>query len=701
MSPQGSNLLQTTLTGHSNITAYTITQSFDRFGTVIDLTVAHEPSLSLDNAGDNRTLNYFGDSMDCFLAAKQVSATSSEWRARLQYITEESKVRQDSPEAPIKFMTMTAREKALFELNVGTGGFGGTAKDSLDYIPLIKEGDDFGRNGWRMKEILQTLSSKLTGAYGIKTNVPDFDVRELSVNSSYFNAIDTLLEPYEVRYHVSGSTIYAVSYGGTLGDLYSGFLRIKTASSISSREAAVPDPRIYRFYGGDGFFDPDRYTGKKAVSSISSNSTYTMGSSVFTGGNGADPSTPFYSYGAPFVFTTENEEEKVVSPESFPSIQEELNTLLSFSKKDTTEAQLTAQFKTVTTQVFSRSFFDEPAEKVWSYQVNYLDTVDGTDLTIGSKIVNSETYEYWDYGVTISYFYETPRLSSIYSVSEGAYRPCYAKLENALLPHKSANDSEHSIQKSLMPKALTFLYRRFAESTDDKHIEGDLVWEKTYIWSPVLIKPGNMKSRLTEPDDGVEFSFQDVIFPPEWTTYDPSTAALSDLMVPECLVEVEEVRYTRLGKYGYSKITTVKKLEDATGIVRTSTKTETVKGRVPNEPLLPRKAPLLYTILDGNGTNRTPPYEVQAPIIVDGGDLQALAEHSYEVLRRPKADLSLTMKSEIYASVGWKFILDGDRIETSDNVLDNLPSHKVGVISSYIVDRTYDDVTTSITVDLY
>lgn len=687
-----------------DVTSYTYEDSFNRVGAAFSVTAAFNPNESVGDVGDNVTISYQGRTFYAFAASKTTSASGqSGWEAQFNFFDRASKITQYTPAKPWKFMSMPGDELLKFAADIGTPGLSGTAKNVLDYIPFIAVSDQFGNGGWTAKSILAGIADFI--GVEIQTNVPNFFVRDFSVDATFFQGITDLVAPYDPKYFFYSGTLFIVYYGGTLKEPYTGTVRLRTANTFSVKESVIDRPPVVRFLGGDGPFDKDEYTGKKASSTdLVLNTSYVIGSSVFTDGNA--PPVLFYSYGEPFEFTETTTETKGINPEQWPQYQEAFNAItdLYALTSDDTKYALRGTFFTTNTSVFARTFFDEPGEQMFSVTKNYLYGIEGTGLDWLDPVIVGETYEMFQFADTVDVAYDSPRLTCVYDWVEGGYRPCRVKLQTARLPNKSTDDASSTLVARLMPSELEMEYRLYAEETTSAYVKGDLVKTLVKVYAPCVYVEG-FKHRVTEGSFDVSMSLPNMFAPLSWAVYDSDTADLTDLIHPACLIRQEETTYRRVGKNGYLKSTTIADHEDGRNKPRLKSESAYVKGEMPSQPLKWRTSPLKYDLYrTGTSTFYTqPPYEQSVPFISDWNDLKRVAREVDRAFDRPSVQVSAQIDSEVFAGAGWKVNFSRSYIKVPGGRIVNLPSHSSAFISSVQVNKNADagSATTVLAIDLF
>lgn len=190
-----------------------------------------------------------------FVTSVEMTAEQSGWFTRVRGMSDVARLARYAPQKTLMYISMSEDEKLSFDhMNHFT-------YDHLDYVPLIRIGDRYGRKAWYVNDVIRDLVSRIP--LDCVVNTYNYMVRQVVADPgrSYIDTILTLVSMFEPIVYIDGGVLYilqeplrggSVRFGGITGARY---------SMIYSPETRVKKIVVE---GGLGPFREDKYRGYRA-----------------------------------------------------------------------------------------------------------------------------------------------------------------------------------------------------------------------------------------------------------------------------------------------------------------------------------------------------------------------------------------------------------------------------------------------------
>jgi hypothetical protein len=227
--------------------------------------LAKEFTLSTPNlntgykAGDRIPVNILGVDEIVHVVGIQQQASDTGWATEIKGFGTGYELMSKAPKKTRSYLSMTTEEYDEFMWEFG-GSLGKTI-DYLEYVPLIRTGDDFGNGAWTATAIMENIVNLL--GLTLVTNIIDYDVRQFSIQAGtpFIDGIVDLIKIYEpIIYEVEGMLFILEGLGTETA--YIGGTYNPVECSVTNQEIidAVP-PEQLAVNGVLGQFFPDKYRG--------------------------------------------------------------------------------------------------------------------------------------------------------------------------------------------------------------------------------------------------------------------------------------------------------------------------------------------------------------------------------------------------------------------------------------------------------
>jgi hypothetical protein len=193
-----------------------------------------------------------------FVTSSEVKADPTGWLTTVKGLSWAAKYGRYAPRKTLIYMSMSPEEKKSFDfVNRYT-------YDHLEYVPMIRVGDRYGRRGWYANDVIKDLVSRIPGL-GCVVNTYNYMVRQVvaECGRSYLDTVLSLVSFMEPIVYEDGGTLYIVQQ-----PLRGGSVEISAVSGVRHSIVYNPESRAERVIvqGGLGEFRPDKYRGYKESS---------------------------------------------------------------------------------------------------------------------------------------------------------------------------------------------------------------------------------------------------------------------------------------------------------------------------------------------------------------------------------------------------------------------------------------------------
>lgn len=188
-----------------------------------------------------------------FVTSVEMTAEQSGWLTRVKGMADVARLARYAPQKTLMYMSMSEDEKLSFDhMNRFT-------YDHLDYVPLIRVGDRYGRKAWYANDVIRDLVSRIPGL-DCTVNTYNYMVRQVVAGSdrSYIDTVLSLVSMFEPIVYIDGGTLYILQE-----PLRAGSVRFGGITGVRYSMMYSPDTRVKKIVveGGLGPFREDRYRG--------------------------------------------------------------------------------------------------------------------------------------------------------------------------------------------------------------------------------------------------------------------------------------------------------------------------------------------------------------------------------------------------------------------------------------------------------
>lgn len=457
--------------------------------------------------------------------------------------------------------------------------------------------------------------------------------------------------------------------------------------------------------------------------------------------------------GKPYAETTVIDETvERMNPEQLATMFDGTGTKVTFENPEADTRATTADdqtvlvnFKTRTRERYVRDFFGELGPIVHKQVVSYVDSIMYNDNTadpdnLDVDYVTRYEEEAYNYGGTMHPIFQAPRYHSPILDSDlnvilggaletafqtlsrsafnaftqdnvtdtefsrrvgGKHMPYYVRIVYETLPTRDfpsgtvvtseadAQRKNPEIRKKLLPSLVELRFIRYATGDEDAYAEGDVIYEATIVYAPVVADIDGNVFVLAEmkEKDAAEEILNLQFCPFAWGKYDEmDDQAWYKLLRPDCVIEDTVVAYTPVpGRHAYmksvvsTKIGSGGKKQDSTCSVET--------GSIPNQSLKLREMDVeqeievagstVYTGENGVCYTDNPPMEVSDPMVHDMEDARRITRRLKEQFSSMPITRNYSFDSLIPVGCGWSMRLPAIHVPA-------YPDHWIGTFSSTV-----------------
>lgn len=708
-----------------SINTYTFSSKIDGLGVEINLTSTLPNGVPYpDSKGDIRTFRYLGVPYEAKLQSiiKAVSELGTVVTAF--YVGVEATITKRAPKKEIRYMTLEPADLYEFLLKAMPQAH------TIDYVPMIRTGSQFGNYGWTFYSILDRFKYYL-GVSDIITNIPDFYVKSMEISGSFYDALRDFFADLKPRVFLKNNRLFIINYNYGRSDVWTNTLTIKSVHSVNINSTDVERPKYITVSGGEVPFDKALYKGPRSytdqliaypillqnprVPDVSGNLTQQRLL------NCANVFGIAYSYGTPFTFVSVEDSFELLSFDDLPDIQKNAVNALLGGRSSPDEYLFTATLRRIKEEIYVRDFFNEQGPKVYEATYEFYkdfsarkETFEAIELgnesepqpdppdppaegnipegdkarrvvykvafPIGTGTLRQFSETFYNYNYTMDVRFKSPVLSSTFLVVDpetNIYTPIITGFPSemttnfAYMPTEAYNASG-SVSK-FMPSEIKLKYLRHSPNNTPRFIRGDLMEEieVSYGLCYALNSAPSKRFKITENE--LQFKFNEGnYFPIQLSDFDPTVdykCAARFLLTEVCITEIRRTSFTRAGFNQVRKDTKVSTLQDSLGVPTTSYFSEISAGELPNSRHQWRG-------MDYEATNdSTPPeqeildeakYEVSFKNLCNIPDIHMALELVKKYLFSSPDTVTLQFKSEFPIDVGWLLKFKDDRVSISD-----------------------------------
>ena len=261
-------LNKVTLTQDENELGEKVSLELETLGGAYALGSTFEVSI----AGEDRQFFVSGKTRDV-----HQNGPVQEWATNLKGTSPLAQAIKKAPKKTQAFVTMTNQEFLKFVAETER------LWSLLDYVPLVRFGDDYGGLGWSTSAIAEVISDAI--GIPIIWNCPDYDVKEFRVEptQSYLSALLSLANAFNPMVYYLGGTIVIIESLEKIQSPSIRSLSTQPVRQVGEEVVRKDKPSQVRALGNLGMFIKERFKGKVFGTSF----TYQSPAGGFTARNTA------------------------------------------------------------------------------------------------------------------------------------------------------------------------------------------------------------------------------------------------------------------------------------------------------------------------------------------------------------------------------------------------------------------------------
>jgi hypothetical protein len=592
-----------------------------------------------DSKGDTRVFTYLGRRYTTKLQSTTKLINRDTVQVSAFYLgVEASKIRR-TPKVPIKYMTLEPAD--MYEFIIKTM----PQLHTLDYIPYLRPGSQFGNYGWTFYTVLDHFRYYLDVSE-IVTNIPDFYIKALNVEDTYYSALRDFFADFKPKVYLRGDRLFIINPNGSRKVYYAGASRsawqntltITSVDNVNINESDIPKPQIVSVAGGEVAFDKYLYKGPRSLTEVLQMYPILLQNPRVVNIDGQLTDVRYlnslpvyglaYSYGEPFRFVSVEDSFELLNFDDLPEIQKNAVTAIIPAGSTPNEYIFTSTLRRVKEEIYVRNFFNEQGPKIYdaTYEfykdfsarkeqlvvvglgeeesegegeggeestVKTKQLVYKVSFSIGTGTLKQFTETFFNYGATTDVKFASPVLSStivMFDAATNTYKavvstfPSEMTTHFAYMPTRPYDPTGSMLM--FMPAEVALRYHRHSPTNTDRYIRGDLMEEVEVKYGLAYGLSSSPGKRFKLAENELQFKMEEgFYFPLELSDFDRTLdekCSARFLMREECLLEVKRTAYSRSGYNQINKATKVSSLMDALGVPTFTYAQETAPGQLPN-----------------------------------------------------------------------------------------------------------------------